>query len=80
MRTMRFGLAALAAMIVSVGAVGVSGCGGNPNQTEYDAHTPPGKPSDDPYDAKVAYRRARTLNVPKQLQSKIEVPAPTPTQ
>ena len=80
MRTMRFGLAALTAAIVSVGALGFSGCGGNPNQAEYDAHTPPGKPSDDPNDAKVAYRRARTFNVPKQLQSKIAVPTPSPTQ
>jgi hypothetical protein len=49
----------------------LGGCGGNPNRAEYDAHTPPGKPFDDPNDSKVAYRRERTRNVSKQVQ-KIE--------
>jgi hypothetical protein len=78
MRTTKFGLTALVAVILAAGAPGFSGCGGNPNQAEYDKHTPPGKPSDDPNDSQVAYRRARTLSVPKQFQNKIQAPAPTP--
>jgi hypothetical protein len=43
------------------------GCGsGNPNEKEYFAHTPPGKPPENPDESNSA-RRARTRNVPKQV-------------
>ena len=43
------------------------GCGsGNPNEKEYFAHTPPGKPPENPNESN-SERRARTRNVPKQV-------------
>jgi hypothetical protein len=54
---------------VAVGILAATGCGGgNPNEREYFQDAPPGKPSDDPNDQKVAYRRERTRNVSKQVQ------------
>jgi hypothetical protein len=55
--------------IVLAYGLALGGCGGNPNRAEYDAHTPPGKPFDDPNDYKVSYRRERTRNVSKQVQA-----------
>jgi hypothetical protein len=60
--------------IVLACGLALAGCGGNPNRAEYDAHTPPSKPFDDPNDYKVSYRRERTRNVSKQVQ-KIEAKA-----
>ena len=71
MRTTKSGLIGLAALLVAAGGLGLSGCGGNPNEREYQASAPPGKPPDDPEDQKVAHRRERTRNVSKQVQ-KIE--------
>jgi hypothetical protein len=71
MKAMKCGLAGL---LLAAGGLGLTGCGGNPNEKEYAEHAPPGKPFEDPNDSKVSYRRARTLNVPKQYQKKIARP------
>ncbi len=68
MRVMRSGLAGL---LLVAGVLGLTGCGGNPNEREFLDKAPPGKPSDDPEDKNVAHRRGRTRNVSKQVQ-KIE--------
>ena len=62
--------AGLLPLIFSLGLVlSLSGCGsGNPNESEYAQHAPPGKPSDDPEDQKVSHRRERTRNVSKAVQ------------
>ncbi len=66
-------LAGLILLVFSLGfALGLPGCGsGNPNEREFLATAPPGKPSDDPEDSKVSHRRERTRNVAPQV-AKIE--------
>jgi hypothetical protein len=52
--------------------LGLSGCGNsNPNEREFLATAPPGKPPDDPEDQKVAHRRERTRAHSKEID-KIE--------
>lgn len=48
---------------------GLAGCEpGNPNAAEYYAHTPPGKPPENPNESNSA-RRARTQRVAKQTKA-----------
>jgi hypothetical protein len=66
-------LAVLFLLVWNLGlTLGLPGCGsGNPNEKEYLATAPPGKPPDDPDDSKVAHRRERTRAKSKELD-KIE--------